>query len=238
MPSSSQRSAASCEHRLQAAAVGRLAARRQCARMLEEHASADRPSAEELAAGERGREVAIGLLPASEQRRELAEPQRDRAERLLRVRDGVVVVVREQKLVELEPALRVADENGRLGQRAQVEDPETVAREICEAPRRRGARARDVPSARRRAPRPPAARASAGSTGTAPRDPRSRASARAGDPAPNGSRASARSGRRTSRTRSGAAGRARAPPRQGARRRRKRPSSVARSVRRQTVCQR
>ena len=123
------------EHRLQPAAVGRLASRRERGRMLEEDTGANRPRPEKLAAGEGGRKVAVGLLPASQERGELAEPECDGPERLLRVRDGVVVVVGKQQLVELEPALRVADENGRLGEHTEVKDPQPVAREVREATR-------------------------------------------------------------------------------------------------------
>ena len=121
------------EHRVQATAVGGLVARRQGTRMLEQDPGADRPRPEQLATGERRRKMAIRLLPAPEQGCELAEAKRDRAERLLGVGDGVVVVVWKQQLVELERAGLVADENARVGQCADVEDPQAVAGEIGEA---------------------------------------------------------------------------------------------------------
>ena len=101
-PSSSARLRRLRQHRLLAAEVGRLAAVRQRARVLEQRASADRRRAEQLAAGERGREVAVGLLGTVKQRREPSQPQGDRPERLLCVGDGVVVGVRQQQLVELQ----------------------------------------------------------------------------------------------------------------------------------------
>ena len=122
------------EHRGDAFAIAFLAARGQRARVLEQHAGADRARAEQLAAGESGREVPIGVRPALEQGRELAEAEGDRSERLLGVGDGVVASVREQELVQLRAAPLVADEDARVGERAQVEDPETVARELGEAP--------------------------------------------------------------------------------------------------------
>ena len=73
----------------------------------------------------------IGVLPALEQRRELAKAQGDRPERLLAVGDGVVAGVGEQELVELQATPLVADEDARVSERAQVDDPETVAPELA-----------------------------------------------------------------------------------------------------------
>ena len=122
------------EHRFQTAAVGRLGPRRQGTRILEQDAGADRPRPEQLTAGERGCEVAIGLLPAAEQGRELPQTERDGTERLLGIGDGVVVGVWEQELIELEGAPLVADEDTGLGQGAQVEDPDAVAGKVREVP--------------------------------------------------------------------------------------------------------
>ena len=122
------------EHRFQTAAVGRLGPRRQGTRILEQDAGADRPRPEQLAAGECGCEVAIGLLPAAEQGREHPQTERDGTERLLGIGDGVVVGVWEQELVELEGAPLVADEDTRLGQSTKVEDPEAFAGEVREVP--------------------------------------------------------------------------------------------------------
>jgi hypothetical protein len=76
--------------------------------------------------------VALRLVPASEHGREHPEPERDRPERLLRVRHGVLFGVREEEVVQLLAAPNVADQHTRLGQRADVDDPEPVSGKVGE----------------------------------------------------------------------------------------------------------